>query len=215
MQYQLYYRRKLPHYQPKHGVFFITFRLAFAIPQKYLNALNEFKTKLNHDTDPTDSEIKLKNKKKLIAFMDDAYTDCDSEISLTADPQVAMLVGDKIQSLGESMYHLYAYAIMPNHVHLVIKPKTNEDNAVSLADIMKQIKGSTARSINLLLHRTGSVWFQEYYDYWVRNQEELYRIIEYIRQNPVKAKLVENPEDWEFTYLNPELFRSSRVFSAN
>ncbi|PKN72084.1 MAG: hypothetical protein CVU50_08865 [Candidatus Cloacimonetes bacterium HGW-Cloacimonetes-3] len=57
----------------------------------------------------------------------------------------------------------------------------------------------------MILNRTGSIWYHEYYDYWVRNQEELYRIIEYIRQNPVKAKLVDKPEDWEFTFVNPDL----------
>lgn len=205
MQYKLYYRRKLPHYQPKQGVFFVTFRLAFTIPQKYLNALNDFRDKLNDDELPSESEIKIQNKKKMIAFMDDAYNDCPSELSLTADPRVAKQIGEKIISLSDSMYYLYTYTIMPNHVHLVIKPNTEGDNAVSLADIMKQIKGATARSINMMLNRTGSIWYHEYYDYWVRNQEELYRIIEYIRQNPVKAKLVEKPEDWEFIFVNPDL----------
>ena len=206
MQYKLFYKRKLPHYQPKQGVYFITFRLAFAIPQKYLNALNEFRARLEDNASPDNSENRVMIKKKLIAFMDGAYTECPSELSLTADPAIATIVGEKIQSLHGSMYYLYAYTIMPNHVHLVIKPNPDRDNAVSLADIMKQIKGSTARSINLLLDRTGSIWYHEYYDYWVRNQEELYRIIEYIRQNPVKAKLVANAEDWEYSFVNPELF---------
>ncbi|PKN72085.1 MAG: hypothetical protein CVU50_08870 [Candidatus Cloacimonetes bacterium HGW-Cloacimonetes-3] len=139
MQYRLYYRRKLPHYQPKQGVFFITFRLAFDIPQKYLHALNDFRANLNDDTEPYDRESKVLNKKKMIAFMDDAYNECPSELSLTADPRVAKQIGEKIISLSDSMYYLYAYTIMPNHVHLVIKPNTEGDNAVSLADIMKQI----------------------------------------------------------------------------
>jgi REP element-mobilizing transposase RayT len=205
MQYKLHYKRKLPHYQPKQGVFFITFRLAFDIPQRYLSALNDFRAKLNNEAENSESENKVLIKKKLIAFLDDAYNDCHSELSLTADPRIANMIDDKIQSLCGTMYTLYAYTIMPNHVHLVIKPNCDGDYTVNLADVLKQIKGATARGINLMLNRTGSVWCHEYYDYWVRSQEEFIRIIEYIRQNPVKAKLVEKPEDWEFTFVSPDL----------
>ena len=205
MQYKLHYRRKLPHYQPKQGVFFVTFRLAFAIPPKFLSALNDFRTKLNDEANPYERDNKVRIKKRLIAFMDEAYNDCHSELSLTADPRIANVISDEIQSLCGTMYSLYAYTIMPNHVHLVIKPNSDGDNAVSLADVLKRIKGATARSINLMLNRTGRVWYHEYYDYWVRSQEELFRIIDYVRQNPVKAKLVEKPKDWVYTFVSPDL----------
>jgi hypothetical protein len=39
----------------------------------------------------------------------------------------------------------------------------------------------------------------------VRDEDELERIVLYIINNPVKAGLVDDWNDWPFTYVNPEL----------
>ena len=41
-------------------------------------------------------------------------------------------------------------------------------------------------------------WQHESYDHWVRDDEELERIVAYIAANPVKANLVRQPQDWYF-----------------
>jgi len=53
----------------------------------------------------------------------------------------------------------------------------------------------------------GLLWYHEYYDYCVRTEAELIRIIEFIRLNPVKAGLVNDPGLWKWTWMNPELTR--------
>lgn len=47
---------------------------------------------------------------------------------------------------------------------------------------------------------------QESYDHVVRDQNELYRIVNYILNNPVKAKLCSDPSNWECSYFNPDYF---------
>lgn len=69
---------------------------------------------------------------------------------------------------------------------------------------MHSIKRTSARGINKLLKRTGSVWQPESYDYIVRDEDDLYRIIEYVMMNPVKAGLVEAWEEWEYTFVSEE-----------
>ena len=69
-----------------------------------------------------------------------------------------------------------------------------------VTDILRLLKGSTARQCNKMLNRTGSFWQHESYDHVVRNEEELIRIVKYVMDNPVKAKLVENAEEWEWSY---------------
>ena len=96
---------------------------------------------------------------------------------------------------------------MPNHVHLVIRPKVINDMPVPLSEIIQLIKGGTSRQINLVLNRKGALWYHEYFDYCVRTEAELFRIIEYIRLNPVKAGLVNDPGLWKWTWMNPELTR--------
>jgi putative transposase len=60
---------------------------------------------------------------------------------------------------------------MPNHVHLLILPNT------AVSEIMRWLKGSTARKANQLLERTGRpFWQDESYDHWVRSDKKFGRI---------------------------------------
>jgi REP element-mobilizing transposase RayT len=89
---------------------------------------------------------------------------------------------------------------MPNHVHLVI---TILDCGKSLSDIMKRLKGSSAIAINKNLKREGSLWQAESFDRLIREEKEMYNIIKYVLLNPVKASLVSDWKDWEYTYCHP------------
>lgn len=103
---------------------------------------------------------------------------------------------------------------MANHVHVVVDTAIQLDclttndtitsaNYTRLHITLQHIKGGSARLANQLLDRTGAFWQPESYDHYVRNSAELWRIINYTLQNPVKAGLVENREDWPCTYLSP------------
>ena len=82
-------------------------------------------------------------------------------------------------------YDLPAWCVMPNHVHVVVRPREGH----RLADILHSWKSFTATRINRLLGRTGRQWQREYYDHLIRDEREFGRIIQYILQNPAKAGL--------------------------
>jgi len=83
---------------------------------------------------------------------------------------------------------------MSNHVHILIWPKA------LLPEITKAIKGFTAHEANRVLDRTGKkFWQDESFDHAVRSEDEFYRIMRYIERNPVKAGLVESPEEWPWS----------------
>ena len=64
---------------------------------------------------------------------------------------------------------------------------------------MHSLKRFTAKEANRILFRTGQpFWQDESYDSAVRDDAEFRRIANYIEMNPVRAGLVEKPEDWEF-----------------
>jgi putative DNA methylase len=89
---------------------------------------------------------------------------------------------------------MYAYVLMPNHVHILINP------LVPLRRITGGIKGVSARDANGALGRTGKAfWQDESFDHWIRNDAQLERIQSYIEYNPVKAGLVAKPEDWQWS----------------
>ena len=104
-----------------------------------------------------------------------------------------------------------AYVVMVNHLHLLLRPKligapkqSSIDSFVPLSSITKRIKGYTAREANRILQRTGkNFWQQESFDHWPRDEDEFFRIIAYIENNPVKAGLVREAKDWPWSSAAP------------
>jgi putative transposase len=88
-------------------------------------------------------------------------------------------------------YTLHAVVIMPDHVHVLFTALRDEAGwTFALPEIMKAIKGTSARSINKLTGRRGRVWQDESFDHVMRGAESLEETVEYIRQNPVRRGLV-------------------------
>jgi putative transposase len=91
-------------------------------------------------------------------------------------------------------YSLYAWVIMPNHVHVVFEPKA------ALPAILQWLKGRTSRIANRILKRTGMpFWQDESYDHWIRSGRELQEVITYVEGNPVKARLMDVREQWPWS----------------
>jgi REP element-mobilizing transposase RayT len=99
---------------------------------------------------------------------------------------------------------LHAVVVMPDHVHLLLAPLRDADGwPFPLVDILQCLKGATAHRINRLLYRAGPVWEEESFDHVLRSDESLRDKCEYLRQNPVRAGLVEKPEDYRWLWVNP------------
>jgi REP element-mobilizing transposase RayT len=104
------------------------------------------------------------------------------DIRIASIIENALLYGD----FSRHLYHLYAWIIMPNHVHVVFEPQ------ITLPAVMHWLKGRTGRIANRLLGRTGlPFWQDESYDHWIRSTKELEDVIAYVESNPVNAGLAE------------------------
>ena len=109
---------------------------------------------------------------------------------------------------------------MPNHVHVLFTPNIDgtgpgedadfgerPDGRSPLSAIMHSLKSYTANRANELLGRSGQFWQHESYDHWVRDTEELERIVRYIIANPVRAGLVAKPVDWYWSSAHDRFLR--------
>ena len=106
----------------------------------------------------------------------------------------------------EITFRLLAAVVMPDHVHLLFTALRDDDGwTFALPEILRAIKGASARSINKLIGRTGPVWQDESFDHVLRGDESLRETIDYIRQNPVRKGLVKTPEDYPWLWVNPGL----------
>ena len=172
-----FYARHLPHWQPPGQDVFITWRLAGSLPA---------------DFKPPKSEL---TSGKTLTYYDRALDAARTGPLWLEDPRVAQTVLSALQQAHQrSLFHLRAYVLMANHVHILLEPQS------PLSKITHQLKGSTAHEANRILDRTGTrFWQDESFDHWIRNPEEWQRGRTYIERNPVTAGLVSDPKDWPWS----------------
>lgn len=155
--------RHLPHIDLVGHYQFITFRT--------FDSVDDFVKKLSTGAQS--------NAKKQLAV--DAYLD--------QSPKGAYLTGEVLDFLSAFLkskdgvlYELVAFAMMSNHVHLLIKPMAG------LSQVMQAIKGVSARTINTMLGKTGKFWADDYYDKLIRDERHFAVVYEYIKNNPLKIQ---------------------------
>ena len=95
--------------------------------------------------------------------------------------------GEFIKKQIQLMNRLYKdikiidYVIMPNHIHFILILKNN--NVINLKDFITTYKSTVTKKINKI--ETIKIWQRNYYEHIIRNEKELYAIIEYIQNNPI------------------------------
>jgi len=119
-----------------------------------------------------------------------------------------------LQCKKDSAFELYAYCLMSNHVHLLIK-EGNE----SISIVMKRIGISYAYWYNKKYDRIGHLFQDRFRSEAVENDKYLLTVTRYIHQNPVKIGL--RIDDWTSynSYLKDTVFVDTQLilemFSAN
>jgi REP element-mobilizing transposase RayT len=163
---------RLPHFDSGETAQFITFGLADAIPK-------------GDRFDGADEKL------------DQGRGEC-----LLSVPWIAELVVVALQHFHRSRYELHAYAVMPNHVHVLITQREGH----RLGDIVKSWKSYTSRQANKTLGRSGELWRRDYFDRYIRNDCHFGAVLNYIHENPVRAGLVRKATDWKWPSASQVLF---------
>jgi putative transposase len=113
-------------------------------------------------------------------------------------------VGEHILYDHGKRYMLVFAVLMPDHVHLLIRPNEKSTGCwYDLAEILKSLKGTSARSINQMMRTTGVVWQKESFDRIIRDEQEFEATLEYMYWNPFKSGLVKDPDDYAFFVRPP------------
>jgi REP element-mobilizing transposase RayT len=120
--------------------------------------------------------------------------------------RVRQLVLDACLRFHGTKVHMFVTVIMPDHVHLIFRVIIDREarQILSLPEIMSGIKGASSHAINKALGRKGAVWQPEFFDHIVRSSESLDEKIRYLRFNPVRAGLVDRPEDYPWLWTDRE-----------
>jgi putative transposase len=110
---------------------------------------------------------------------------------------------------------IFAYCLMPNHFHLLIRVESSNFVQSSLTPLLI----SYSKAINQEQHRVGPLFQGRFQANLIGNGEYLLECVKYIHLNPVRANLVASPVDWVYSsyrdYLDPEnptLVKTNEVY---
>jgi putative transposase len=90
------------------------------------------------------------------------------------------------------IYQLHEFVVMPDHLHILLTPS----HTTSLEKCIQFIKGASSHEIHKQRSQRLEIWQKSFHDWTVRDQDDWCEKALYIRMNPVRAKLVDRPEDF-------------------
>lgn len=207
-----FYRRNLPHYQPKDAVLFMTVRLYGSIPKEKIIALKDARDleiqrlkQLGLSKEELEKALS-KNQELYFGKFDDLLDNATTGAMWLKEERFAEIWWNALKHFDGDRYKLICSTIMSNHVHFIFYKLDR-----SLAQIMKSLKGYSGFEINKILveevenrEKGTSFWQSESYDRSIRNRPKLYEKIRYVLNNPVKAGLVQHWTAWKWNYIAPQ-----------
>jgi putative transposase len=114
--------------------------------------------------------------------------------SLFQNDRLARLLVDTLYHYRGSAYLLHEFVIMPDHIHVLLTPKT------TLEKSMQFIKGGFSYRAKKELGSNMEIWQKGFSDHRIRDVED-YRIHQtYIRQNPLRKHLCSAPEEYRYSF---------------
>ena len=167
-----FYRRQLPHLYDIGQPIFVTWRLQNSLPANRVFPAGDLSSGQS------------------FATLDRLLDEARSGPLYLHQPAIAEMVVEAIHRNASVLHHyvLHAFAVMPNHVHLLVNP------SVPLPKLTKSLKGITAKRANEMLALTGCPS-----DHLIRDDREFERIRFYIEHNPVRAGLVKEAEQYRWS----------------
>ena len=105
-----------------------------------------------------------------------------------------MVLRELATQRGNGGFFLFAYVVMPTHLHLLLYPQRHP-----LPQILRNLKSHAGYRISKGRGGRGAVWQEKYFDFILRRVKDFWQKVEYIHQNPVAAGLVMRPEEWKWS----------------
>jgi 5-methyltetrahydrofolate--homocysteine methyltransferase len=187
----------LPHWSAEGSTYAVTFRLADSLPQSalrdYLKCKTEILDLIKTAEQSGDKSIKERAEQNLFeAYSEILENALEAEHGecLLRDGALAKLVEGALQHFDKDRYELLHWAVMPNHVHAILKPLGSN----SISDILHSWKSFTAHEVNKHLGREGSVWQKESYDHLIRGPKDYANQAAYIERHLTEFKSQQGPE---------------------
>jgi len=178
-------RRKLPHWEQDGACYFVTWRLADALPQELLKQWEfECHAWMTHHPEPWSAADEAEYHERFSQAVD-RHLDAGHGSCVLRDPAAAQIVADTLLFFEGQRSSMWAFVVMPNHVHALFSLLEGHE----LEKMMFTWKRFTSGKINEAAGRSGNLWQAEYFDRLIRHEAHFEGVLSYILENPAKAKL--------------------------
>ncbi len=189
-------RGRLPHWEKDGATYFITFRLADSLPTSVLDQIESERQAIVTAARQLCRELSPDERRKIQRlstpvierFLDSGAGACHLRTAAVAEE-----VRKALRHFDERRYRLFAWCIMPNHVHVVARLFPGQN----LPAIVHSWKSFTAKRANRIRVSRGVFWQKEYYDHLIRNDAEFEHAVRYVAENPAKAGL----KNWRWLWV--------------
>lgn len=192
----------LPHWEKDGAIYAVSYRLDGALPKPVLDDYRTKKEIIQKRIEIAKEDAGSSDCTKKLTKLHDELASCyqshiesalhdSSEVNHLANPEIADEIINAWKHFDGERYQLYAWAIMPNHVHVLFRPTEGH----RLEDILHSWKSFTSKKALGILGEEGTFWQKEYYDHLVRDEEDFENQLRYILNNP-KGDLGEAWSAW-------------------
>ena len=201
-------RGYMPHVDGADLIQHVSYHLADSLPKQAVAAMDQ-------QLKSMPPKLRDNEKEKRVA----AYLDAGKGSCILRVPELAEMVQETFTHFAGDRYHLHAWCVMPNHVHVLFQPM----NGWTMSKIVSSWKSFTGRRISEYAKGNGMpaglsaalgrgqvgatlgrgvpsrVWHREYWDRYIRDHAHYVNVMKYIHENPVKAGLVGKASDWKWS----------------
>jgi REP element-mobilizing transposase RayT len=179
---------RLPHWQQRGAVYFVTFRLADAVPTRLRNQWEtDREAWLKVHPEPWSEEIEREYHQRFSGAIE-RWLDAGHGSCLLRRHECAEVVAEALRHFEGERVAMISFVVMPNHVHALFV----QNPVWPLEKLLQSWKRFTTLEINKPLGRAGNLWQRDYFDRLVRDEKHFANCIRYIRRNPEKARLPPN-----------------------
>jgi len=196
---KVHQRSRLPHWDVANAIYFVTWRLHDALPADVVARFRHIRDQAVVRIEKERGKISPSERFLIDRayghacqdFLDEQHGDC-----LLRRVDCASIVANALEHFDGDRVLLYAWVVMPNHVHVVLSCIPPH----RLSDVLHSLKSYTSKEINHVLGQSGSVWQRESFDRVVRGPKQMLATVRYVVENPAKAGL----SDWRFVRSYPD-----------
>jgi hypothetical protein len=150
-------RGRLPHWEKRGATYFITFRLADSLPKSVLNRIESERQAIVKTANQLHRALSADERKKIQLLSTpiiEQFLDNGAGACHLRNPVIADDLANTLRHFDQRRYRLFAWCIMPNHVHVVVRLLPREN----LSAVVHSWKSLSAKQANRILGAHGAFW---------------------------------------------------------